>query len=134
MDIPWSSSYTWKEVGYPWLEIIRNFLRKNPIETSSLFDEEIGTTYISSTECSKNLIRNVLNLPDCVDENNNFIERNFYLARNIQKVHEFFIYDQLDLIDIFKTNQFLFDKILTPEKYKIDDIIFVFLDLLYQQS
>jgi hypothetical protein len=116
------------------LELIRDFLRKHPIETSFLFDEEIGTTYISSTECSKNLIRTVLNLPDCVDENNNFIERNFYFPGNIQKVHEFFIYDQLDLTDIFKTNQFLFDKIFTPEKYKIDNIICVFLHLLDQQS
>lgn len=114
------------------LELIRDFLRKNPIETSYLYDDEMGTTF--TKECSKNLIRTVFNLTDCVDTDNNFIERNFYLARNIQKVYEFFIYDSFDLTNIFKNNQFLFDTILTPQKYKFDDIISIFSDLLNERS
>jgi hypothetical protein len=116
------------------LELIRDFLRKNPIETSYLFEHEMGTTYISSKECAKNLFRTVFNLTDCVDIDNNFIESNFYLARNIQKVHEFFIYVSFDLTNIFKNNQFLFDTILTPQKYKFDDVICVFFDLLNERS
>jgi len=108
------------------LEHIRNFLKKYPINTSFLIN--------CSTEFSKNLIATIFNLGNYLDENHQLTEDALIIPINVGRIHEFVYYEDYELERIFKINQFIFDTLLIPDKYKINEVFIFFHDLFLSES
>ena len=108
------------------LTLVRNFLRKRPINASWL----LQTDYMSA-ECSRRLIGYVMNLPDLLDSSKRITEAKLLLPANAAKIAEFVYFSEDHHLEaIIRVNQFVFDTIVVPGKYSVYDVLNFFMNLL----
>jgi hypothetical protein len=107
------------------LTLVRNFIRKRPINASWL----LRTDYMSA-ECSRRLIEYVMNLPDLLDPSGRLTDAALLLPANVARIAEFVYFsDHFHLQAILSVNQFVFDTIVIPGKYTIYDVLYFFMNL-----
>ena len=107
------------------LTLVRNFLRKRPINASWL----LRTDYMS-VECSRRLIGYVMNISDLLNPSGRLTEAALLLPANVARIAEFvFFSDHHHLEAILRTNQFLFDTIVIPGKYSVYGVLHFFMNL-----
>lgn len=117
-EVPWN--FTFDQ-----LTLVRNFLKKRPINASWL----LGPAYMSE-DCSRFLIGTVMNLVDLLDPSGRLTLATLLLPVNFARISEFVhLSDHHHLEHIFRTNQFLFDMHVIPGKYAISFVLHFFMNL-----
>ena len=105
------------------LALVRNFLRKRPINASFL----TGPPGYMSAQCSRYLIGQIMNLPRLLDATGRLTEAVLLLPANVASIHEYVYFgDDHHLERFFRNNQILFNTILIPGKYSIADVFIFF--------
>jgi len=118
-EIPWNFT-TIAE-----LLLVRNFLKKRPIDASWLLQED----YMSEG-CSRRLIGTVMNLADLLDSSGRLTEAMLLLPANFARICEFVhLSDHHHLEHIFRTNQVLFDAHVISGRYAISNVLYFFMNL-----
>lgn len=107
------------------LTLVRNFLRKRPIDASWLLQNDY-----MSVECSRRLIGYVMNLPDLLNASGRLTDAVILLPVNVLRIAEFIYYsDHFHLEKILTDNQFVFDSIVIPGKYPVYDVLYFCMNL-----
>jgi hypothetical protein len=107
------------------LTLVRNFLRKRPINASWLLRPD----YMSA-ECSRRLIGCVMNMPYLLDPSGRLAKAALLLPANVAMIAEFVYFsDHFHLEDILRANQFVFDTIVFPGKYSVYDMLYFCMNL-----
>ena len=104
------------------LSLIRNFLRKRPINASFL----TGPSGYMSEKCSRYLIGDIMNLPGLIDASGRLTEGVLLLPANVARIAEYVYFIDNQLGSIFQNSHHLFNTILIPEKYSIADVFIFF--------
>jgi hypothetical protein len=106
------------------LTLVRDFLRKRPINASWL----LQTDYMSAG-CSRYLIGHVMNLPDLLDHSGRLTKDVLLLPANVLRIAEFVIFSHDHLHHLFRVNQYLFNIIVFPPKYRVCEILLFFMNM-----
>ena len=104
------------------LTLVRNFLRKRPINASFL----TGPPGYMSAQCSRYLIGDIMNLQRLLDTTGRLTEAVLLLPANVASIAEFVYFTDHHLERFFRNNQILFNTILIPGKYSIADVFIFF--------
>lgn len=110
------------EFTFAELALVRNFLRKRPINASFL----TGPPGYMSAQCSRYLIGDIMNLSILLDATGRLTEAVLLLPANVARIAEFVYFTDHHLERIFRNNQVLFNTVLIPGKYTIDDVFIFF--------
>ena len=119
------------------LTLVRNFLRKRPMNANLLLDK-----WCMSVECSRRLIGQVMNLQDLLKPSGWLTDVDyttypseaffdaFQRLENFLKISEFVFCSNHDHLEyIFRKNTFVFNTIVIPGKYTIYDVLNFFTNL-----
>lgn len=107
------------------LTLVRDFLRKRPINASWLLRPD----YMSA-ECSSRLIGYVMNLPYLLDSLGRLTKAALLLPENVTRIAEFVYFsDHFHLEAILRANQFVFDTIVVPRKYSVYNVLYFCMNL-----
>ena len=107
------------------LTLVRDFLRKRPINASWLLRDDY-----MSVDCSRRLIGYVMNLPDLLNPSGRLTDLALLLTTFAGRIAEFVYFsDHFHLQQILSVNQFVFDTIVVPGKYSVYDVLYFFMNL-----